>query len=234
MKRTIESLTGYSIGGTDGVIGSVGELYFDDMTWQIRYWVIDTGKWLPGRKVLIPPQVILGLDWKNKIIETSLTIHQIKNSPAPDADKPVSLQEESKSFGYSPNYWFLPAMNDEVGLTNQPGGDSLPNCHLRSSRALIGYQVQGRDNYLGTITDFIIEFDTQKLSHIVVDGRAWLHSNYLLIGVESVLRIEWATSSMTVELGKVEIKDFGRYNPCDGINVLMDGSYLDYHGRPAK
>ena len=46
MLRSVSELTGYSILATDGQIGKVAEFYFDDITWTIRYLVVDTGNWL--------------------------------------------------------------------------------------------------------------------------------------------------------------------------------------------
>ena len=51
MIYTIGTLKGYALQVTDGEIGSLEDLYFDDEQWAIRYLVVDTGKWLPGRKV---------------------------------------------------------------------------------------------------------------------------------------------------------------------------------------
>ena len=34
----------------DGLIGKVDDFYFDDEDWRIRYLVVDTGKWLSGRR----------------------------------------------------------------------------------------------------------------------------------------------------------------------------------------
>lgn len=39
----------------DGRIGSIEAMLFDDVSWIIRYLVVDTGSWLPGRRVLISP-----------------------------------------------------------------------------------------------------------------------------------------------------------------------------------
>ena len=46
-------LIGKTVNALNGEIGSVDDLYFDDQTWSVRYLVVDTGKWLPGRKVLV-------------------------------------------------------------------------------------------------------------------------------------------------------------------------------------
>src|SRR3546814_4035936 len=55
--RTSE-ITGYDIQATDDAIGSVDDLLVDDETWAVRWLVVDTGSWLPGRKVLLPPSCL--------------------------------------------------------------------------------------------------------------------------------------------------------------------------------
>jgi hypothetical protein len=47
-----KDLLGFGIRATDGIIGTVDDLYFDDQDWTIRYCVVNTGSWLTGRKVL--------------------------------------------------------------------------------------------------------------------------------------------------------------------------------------
>lgn len=42
-------LKGLVIRATDGELGKVEELYFDDESWAIRYLTVETGGWLPGR-----------------------------------------------------------------------------------------------------------------------------------------------------------------------------------------
>jgi hypothetical protein len=53
MLRSVKELQGYAIRAIDGDIGQVHDFYFDDQSWLIRYLVVDTGNWLPGRRVLI-------------------------------------------------------------------------------------------------------------------------------------------------------------------------------------
>lgn len=43
------------IQGEGEEVGHVAELLLDDESWAIRYLVIDTGRWLPGKKFLVPP-----------------------------------------------------------------------------------------------------------------------------------------------------------------------------------
>jgi sporulation protein YlmC with PRC-barrel domain len=61
------------ITATDGNIGHVKDVYFDDETWCVRYLVVDTGAWLPSRKVLISPISIAQANWADKLLPVSIT-----------------------------------------------------------------------------------------------------------------------------------------------------------------
>ena len=54
--RSVRAVTGYRIEATDGDIGHIDDFIVDDgdlrtAPWGIRYLVIDTRNWLPGRRV---------------------------------------------------------------------------------------------------------------------------------------------------------------------------------------
>ena len=56
------AIKGYAIAASDGRIGTVSDFLFDDDSWLVRWLVVDTGNWLSGRKVLLPPSVLGQLD----------------------------------------------------------------------------------------------------------------------------------------------------------------------------
>jgi hypothetical protein len=58
----VKALKGYSLESLDGDIGSANELLFDDRFWTIRYLVANAASWLSGKKVLISPYSLSGLD----------------------------------------------------------------------------------------------------------------------------------------------------------------------------
>ena len=62
MLRNTSAIEGYAIVASDGQIGTVSDFLFDDASWLVRWLVVDTGKWLTGRKVLLPPSVLGHLD----------------------------------------------------------------------------------------------------------------------------------------------------------------------------
>ena len=50
MTQRVHELIGMSIGASDGLIGHVKDVYFDDRRWVVRYLVVDSGDWLIGRR----------------------------------------------------------------------------------------------------------------------------------------------------------------------------------------
>jgi hypothetical protein len=103
----MKDMEDYSIAATDGIVGYVKDLYFDDESWVIRYLIVDTGAWLSQRRVLISPIAIDPPSRATKTLAVSITREQVQNSPDIDTDKPVSRQHERRYLGYYgyPYYW---------------------------------------------------------------------------------------------------------------------------------
>jgi hypothetical protein len=74
-------VTGYGIEASDGDIGHIDDFLFDDRSWQIRYAVVDTRNWLPGRLVLVSPQWITSVDWNRRHVHVKVTRDAVKASP---------------------------------------------------------------------------------------------------------------------------------------------------------
>ena len=89
MLYNTSALAGHTLHATDGEIGSVEDFYFDDRAWIIRYLVANTGKWLPGRKVLISPLSLGTVDLDAKTVDVKLTKNQVENRPDIDTHKPI-------------------------------------------------------------------------------------------------------------------------------------------------
>ena len=84
----------------DGDVGTIKDFYFDDDTWTVRYVVVDTGKWLSGRLVLIPLWALHAPDWDQARIPVRLTRAQVQRSPDIDTHRPVSRQAEATSLSH--------------------------------------------------------------------------------------------------------------------------------------
>jgi len=91
MLRSLRQFYRKKLRASDGHIGHVEDFYFNDQQWAIRYLVADTGSWLSGRLVLIPPHPFGNLRQDADWLLVNLTWQQIENSPAIESHKPVSL-----------------------------------------------------------------------------------------------------------------------------------------------
>jgi len=110
--RSVNEVTGYNIEAIDGEIGHVEELILDDREetrgpWELRYLVIDTRNWLPGRKVLVAPIWAQSISWEQRKVCVGLTREQIKGSPDFQPDVPINRRYEEILYDYygKPKYW---------------------------------------------------------------------------------------------------------------------------------
>lgn len=79
--RSTDDVSGHDIQASDGEIGHVEDFIIDDETWAIRYLIIDTRNWWPGRKVLVSPQWIERVSWSESKVFVNLSREAIKQSP---------------------------------------------------------------------------------------------------------------------------------------------------------
>lgn len=105
--RSMKDVAGYSIQATDGEIGHVEDFIIDDEAWTIRYALIDTRNWLPGKQILVAPQWIAHVDWKNSKVYFNLSREAIKTGPEFDPNKIDRDYEKElyKHYGRE-NYWW--------------------------------------------------------------------------------------------------------------------------------
>jgi sporulation protein YlmC with PRC-barrel domain len=79
--RSMHDVSGYHIQATDGDIGHVEDFIIDDETWAIRYLIVATQNWWPGKKVLVSPQWIERVSWSESTVFVNLTRDAIRQSP---------------------------------------------------------------------------------------------------------------------------------------------------------
>lgn len=93
--RDSTRVIGYDIQATDDSIGHVEDFIFDDLTWAVRYLVVDTRNWWPGgQKVLVGTQWIDRIDWATKSVFVTMTRDQVKRSPMYFDDSPLMREDE--------------------------------------------------------------------------------------------------------------------------------------------
>lgn len=232
MLRSVNELSGYRIAALDGTAGTLREMYFDDEHWLVRYLVVDTGNWLPGRLVLVSPVAVSQPDWESKSIAVNLSKERIEKSPVADAAKPVSRSFEIEML----EYYGWP--HNKL----RPGTDAAPvktttaveeSANLRSSREVCGYAIEAADGDIGHLEDFILDDEKFVLRYVIVDTQNWLPGRKVLVAVPWVERIDWTGRALHINLTKQQIKDGPGYDPSEPVNRRYEARLYDFYGRPS-
>ncbi len=79
--RSSHEVSGYHIQASDNVIGHVENFIIDPGIWAIRYLIINTGNWLPGKKILVSTKWIEKVSWSESKIFINLLSEAIITSP---------------------------------------------------------------------------------------------------------------------------------------------------------
>ena len=79
--RSTREVSGYHLQAADGEPGHVEDFIIDDQKWAIRYLVIDTQNWWPGKRILVSPQWIERVSWSESKVFVSLPRETITQSP---------------------------------------------------------------------------------------------------------------------------------------------------------
>jgi uncharacterized protein YrrD len=224
MLRSLKQLYGDTLRASDGDIGHIKDFYFDDQSWVVRYVVVDTGSWLPGRLVLISPHVLRNFDLDGVCRGVDLTRQQIEESPPIEAHLPVSRQYEEayyRHYGW-PNYWsgdglwgvsdFPIVEQDPAYKAENPSSGDGDDPHLRSTKAISGYQIQTDEGALGHVIDFIVHNENWAIRHLVVETGHWYSGKEIVISPEQVDRISYEESKVFVNVTREAILKAPEYH----------------------
>lgn len=105
--RSTREVDGYHIEATDGEIGHVNDFIIDSETWAIRYLVVGTLNWWPGRQVLVSPQWIENVSWPDRKVYVNLSRDAIQHSTE-YTDKSVltrKYETDLHKHYHRPGYW---------------------------------------------------------------------------------------------------------------------------------
>ncbi len=252
MLRHESEINGYAIHATDGLIGTVNDFLFDDATWLVRWLVIDTGDWLPGRKILLPPSALAHVNHMGHQFAVRLTKQQVKECPEIESDRPVSRQMETNIYdyyGWAP-YW---GSGSYLGLVGFGGGylagtappslevmqrekaiddaqRSKDDPALRSAKEVTGYQILASDGEIGHVEDFLVEDDDWTIHYMVVDTTNWWPDKKVIISPLSVRKIEWSDRRVSLGTNRQTVKDSPLYDSSTTVDPIYEKNLHKHYG----
>ncbi len=241
MFMSVKNLRRVPILAKDGNIGFHEQVFFDDEKWVIRYLVVDTGKHLDGRRVLVSPIAVDALDLESNSLRIRMTREQVRRAPDIDTDQPVSRQKEleyNRYYGYA-MYWRGAGLWGSAAvpgpLLTMPGGggpaagEDAGDPHLRSSREVIGYRVKAKDGRVGRVEDFIFDLGDWSISYFVVGSRSWFRRTRVLVDPRWADHVDWAERDVQVNLPAKAIKSAPPFDSVADVTpeyaMRLDGHY---------
>ena len=204
--------------------------------------------WLPlVAAVLISPASFRNADWELHEFRVALTREKVKDSPTIDAHQPVSRQHEmdfNRYYGY-PHYWtysnlwgtgsfpsmlvagMIPRETSSVE-SEENGGD----VHLRSVREIsAGYHVQGKDEAIGHVHDFIVDDESWEVRYLVIDTSNWWVGRKVLIAPHWATHVSWTERRVDINLTRRVIQNSPVWDSRQGVNREYETQLYDYYGR---
>lgn len=79
--HSFNEVNGYNVEASDGSLGDIEDIIIDDESWKLRYFVVDTSKFLPSKDVLVPPEDVRAVVFGDAAVQMDLTKEQLKNQP---------------------------------------------------------------------------------------------------------------------------------------------------------
>jgi uncharacterized protein YrrD len=263
MLHTVKDLRDFAVGATDGEIGEVKDVYFDDERWAVRHMVVKTGGWLGGRKVLISPICVRDVDWDDEVMNVNLSRQQVRDSPSIDTEKPVSRQHEIDYYNYyaypayweGANLWGLSAYPlpwvGASGDVRQPSGHpanraatrarqqrldrerETADSHLRSSKEVIGYEIMATDGPIGSVENFVFDDKSWAIRYLVVDTRKWLPGKHVLLSSEWIDSVSWPEHQVYVKVARHAVETSPEYDPSHPLSREHEAAFYEHHRRTA-
>ena len=232
MLREAGKFEAIEVRASDGVIGRVADLLFDDRFWHIRYFVIATGDWLGGRRVLISPLAVPPNQGADDSLAVNLSRDQVRDSPNVDATVNLTREHELSLREYYrwPPYWgasitlsgdvmpealspvspppeedAAPGKSDEDPTPSEPE-PPRDDAHLRGTRHVRGHSLVATDGEIGHVEDFLIDQAHWQIRYLVVDTRNWWPGKKVVIAPLWLRRVSWSEEKVFVDLSRNAVR----------------------------
>jgi hypothetical protein len=173
------TMIGYATVASDGEVGTVSDLLFDDTTWRLRWIVVNTREWFVPREVLLPVSVLGWPDPIRRRLAVDLTMRQIVDSPVAAEHLPVSQCSA------------MPRHDD---------------AHLRSVKAVVGHRVNLLDGVVGHVEELLMDDAGWLIRYIRIDTCKWRPGDRVLLAPRSVREIDWAGRVMRFDVDRRQLE----------------------------
>ncbi len=217
-RHDIRDILGRRLAATDGEIGTIGDVLFDENTWVARFLVAATGTWLADRQVLFSPFALgpitstrLGLP--GPVITVGLSRADIEGGPFVAPDQAITQDQE---FIFHRHYgWpFHPSGGstwdavgsvtepDDVDLRRAAGSSAIQEQRRGVAKQLLGFVVVTPQGVAGTVKSLLIDAETWKIDELVLEMGQWYARKAIRLRTADINHINTALKTIETSVSR--------------------------------
>jgi sporulation protein YlmC with PRC-barrel domain len=227
MNFVVKTILSFKINSIDDYFGSISDFYFNIKNGHIEYIVLSTASLLPGKKVLLKPAKVAGLDFVDRALKVDLIKNQIEDLPNLEKHLDVSSQSNG-TLPLSPTG----ALGEEQQAKLKSEIATDKNAILFSVNSILNYSLETVDkNTTGHVVDLILDTENWRISDLIVTTHDWLPGKKIKISYDHVHQIDINAKHVVFDIDRktlVKLAEFDEFSP---VNKQVKVEYMDDHGR---
>jgi hypothetical protein len=197
-------INGTAVEASDGKVGKLCDLLFDEQSWNIRHLVLDGGTWLNRRRVTLPPDIVQRKDWADhRLLVAGLTRQQVIDSPGTQTHIPVSDRALEEVTVMDWEIYWVDALNHPWQVPGDP--------RLCSAHEVAGYHIQALDGPIGHVADFVVDDQSWTIRFLAIDTRNWWPGKHVLVAPARVEVIDRPNRTLGLSIPRDAIEHSPQY-----------------------
>jgi hypothetical protein len=206
--RTARELESHTLRARDGDIGRIRDCYFDAQTWEIRYLVVETDKWLSHQSIFISPEALAAPVSTDRVIPVRLTLDELMESPPWDAAAPLSPEYETQLR----EYYGWPEYRSGAGAT---AAGVPPGTQLRRMNSVIGSRLRATDGYIGHVSGLLIDEVRWEIRLLVADVGDSPAGHQVVLTPAQVVAMDPDARIVSLGVNRQAVRESPRYGTAD-------------------
>ena len=103
--------------------------------------------------------------------------------------------------------------------------------HLRSGNAVMRYYVHASDGDIGHVQGFLVDEKSWAIRYIIVNTSNWWLGHQVIIAPQWIDDVNWAESTVSVDLTRQAVKDAPPYDPTELLSREQEAGIHNHYGR---
>ena len=197
MQWDLSEVLGYRVHARDGSLGTVTDLYVDDVYWKVRYLVV-AGDEQPGTlHFLLATEMISRIDREIGWMSVLLNTDMVHDSPAVTNGRHIPWREES----WLRAYYGLPSYCSGLYASRSlVPAHSVGSPRLHSLEELRGYRVRAGDGEedIGPLMDLVFDDHTWAVHSLAVGASRWCPAGHVWISSHDIKQVHTARKQIAL------------------------------------